>query len=173
MTDTQDTALAPCPDIVERLRAELADLADKVACAGRAGYFEHWKPSYHRAMKLVKEAERLRRPSPQKESAEPARLVPRPDETPNEFAERVEQSRPRAPQLIDLEALATARREALPMLERCRTILDNMAKENKPEIAFRWQRWPINHEPLRADAKNLLPELEAAIRSLSSPDKEK
>lgn len=45
-------------------------------------------------------------------------------------------------------------------LIRCQTILYNMALENERAIFF---RWPINHEPLRADAKNLLPVISAAL----------
>ncbi len=44
-------------------------------------------------------------------------------------------------------------------LERARTILGNMAKENTGQFAF-LRRWPINHEPLRADAKAFLPVLD-------------
>ena len=43
------------------------------------------------------------------------------------------------------------------VLRRCRTILGNMAEEREGlwnELTGR--RWPINHEPLRADAKNVL-----------------
>lgn len=44
------------------------------------------------------------------------------------------------------------------MLKRCRTILGNMAEEREGfwnELTGR--RWPINHEPLRSDAKNIVP----------------
>ena len=47
------------------------------------------------------------------------------------------------------------------LLERCRTILGNMAREEEWAMSFR--RWPIHHEPLRHDARNLLPELDAAL----------
>jgi hypothetical protein len=46
-------------------------------------------------------------------------------------------------------------------LERARTVLGNMALENEGAI---FNRWPINHEPLRADAKGLLPMIDEAIR---------
>jgi hypothetical protein len=39
------------------------------------------------------------------------------------------------------------------LLERARTILDNMAQS--PGSVF--DRWSVHHEPLRADAKNLVP----------------
>jgi hypothetical protein len=48
------------------------------------------------------------------------------------------------------------------VLERCRTILSNMAEENEGGGMF-IPRWPIDHEPLRADAKNLLPLIDAAL----------
>ena len=48
------------------------------------------------------------------------------------------------------------RRLALIMLDHCRTILSNLARENEGAI---FDRWPIKAEPLRADAKRLLPEL--------------
>lgn len=46
------------------------------------------------------------------------------------------------------------------LLGRCRTVLGNMARENEGATFF---RWPINHEPLRADAKNLLPLIDEEI----------
>jgi hypothetical protein len=42
------------------------------------------------------------------------------------------------------------------LLHRCETILGNMAKENEGAV---FNRWPINHEPLRADARNILPDI--------------
>lgn len=47
------------------------------------------------------------------------------------------------------------------MLERAQTILNNMAQENEGAI---FCRWPISHEPLRADARSLLPEIERVLR---------
>jgi hypothetical protein len=44
------------------------------------------------------------------------------------------------------------------LLESCKTILGNMALENEGAV---FNRWPINHEPLRADARGLLSELAA------------
>jgi len=46
------------------------------------------------------------------------------------------------------------------VLTRCRTILGNMAKENEGAI---FCRWPISHEPLRADARHLLPIIDEAL----------
>lgn len=44
------------------------------------------------------------------------------------------------------------------VLERCRTVLGNMAEERPGFWAsFFGRRWPVNHEPLRGDARNLLP----------------
>lgn len=48
------------------------------------------------------------------------------------------------------------------VLERARTILGNMAQENEGAI---FNRWPISHEPLRADAKGLLPEIDDVLRT--------
>lgn len=45
-------------------------------------------------------------------------------------------------------------------LKRAQNVLNNMAKENEGAIFF---RWPINHEPLRADARNLLPIIDEAL----------
>ena len=44
-------------------------------------------------------------------------------------------------------------------LRRAETILSNMAEENNSMF----DRWPIHHEPLRADARNLLPQIRAAL----------
>lgn len=52
------------------------------------------------------------------------------------------------------------------LLERCRTVLGNMAIENEGAV---FNRWPINHEPLRNDARNLLPLIDAALALSSSP----
>lgn len=48
-------------------------------------------------------------------------------------------------------------------LERCRTVLANMAAENEGWVV--WRRWPISHEPLRNDARNLLPVIDRALKS--------
>lgn len=48
------------------------------------------------------------------------------------------------------------------LLVRCRTVLGNMAEENEGAI---FNRWPISHEPLRADAKGLVPLLDEALSS--------
>lgn len=53
--------------------------------------------------------------------------------------------------------------ELIRVLERAQTILANMAKENPPKIMFGFQRWPISHEVLRADARNLLPAIETVL----------
>ncbi len=54
----------------------------------------------------------------------------------------------------------TPKTDPYPVLERCRTVLGNMALEN-PGSWF--LRWPIHHEPLRSDARNLLPLIDAAL----------
>lgn len=52
------------------------------------------------------------------------------------------------------------------LLERCRTVLANMAAEREGFWAsFFGRRWPISHEPLRADAKGLLPLLNEVLGS--------
>lgn len=49
-------------------------------------------------------------------------------------------------------------------LERCRTVLGNMAEERTGFWASLFgRRWPISHEPLRADAKNLLPIIDEVL----------
>lgn len=48
-------------------------------------------------------------------------------------------------------------------LERARTILTNMALEYERSAPW-MRRWHIPHEPLRADAKNLLPTIDAALK---------
>jgi hypothetical protein len=48
-------------------------------------------------------------------------------------------------------------------LRRCQIVLGNMALENEGAI---FNRWPINHEPLRNDARNLLPVIEAARKMI-------
>ncbi|WP_089177180.1 hypothetical protein [Bosea sp. AS-1] len=50
--------------------------------------------------------------------------------------------------------------KALTVLGRCHTVLFNMAKENEGAI---FNRWPIHHEPLRSDARNLLPLIDEVL----------
>lgn len=45
-------------------------------------------------------------------------------------------------------------------LRRCRSVLGNMAMENEGAI---FNRWPISHEPLRSDARGLLPVIDATL----------
>lgn len=59
---------------------------------------------------------------------------------------------------------ATPKTDPYALLERCRTVLGNMAMENPGSWFF---RWPIHHEPLRADARELLPLIDAAIGDAS------
>lgn len=52
-------------------------------------------------------------------------------------------------------------------LERAEVILANMAEERPGFWAGLFgRRWPINHEPLRGDARNALPEIRRAIERL-------
>ncbi len=60
----------------------------------------------------------------------------------------------------EIDALTADRNRLLGLLGRCRTILANMALEREGAI---FRRWPINHEPLRGDAKGVLPLIDAAI----------
>ncbi len=46
------------------------------------------------------------------------------------------------------------------VLARCRTVLGNMALERKGAV---FNRWPVSHEPLRSDARTLLPLIDAAL----------
>ena len=54
------------------------------------------------------------------------------------------------------------------LLERCRTVLGNMALENKGANPLR-RRWPFHHEPLRNDARGLLPVIDMALRPAEIP----
>lgn len=48
--------------------------------------------------------------------------------------------------------------QMINLLGRCRTVLANMAAERPGFLnSLFGRRWPISHEPLRADARNLLP----------------
>ena len=63
--------------------------------------------------------------------------------------------------LLEQDAALRAEKERLrAALGRARTVLGNMALENEGAI---FNRWPIHHEPLRADARNLLPVIDAAL----------
>lgn len=64
----------------------------------------------------------------------------------------------------DLEAENARLRHTM---ERCRTVLSNMALENEGAI---FNRWPISHEPLRGDARSLLPVIEAALSPPSASE---
>ena len=52
--------------------------------------------------------------------------------------------------------------EIVAVLVRAQTILENMALEYKHAMPW-MDRWHIHHEPLRADAKALLPVIRAAL----------
>ena len=49
------------------------------------------------------------------------------------------------------------------ILMRCRTVLGNMALKNETGLSSIFNRWPISHEPLRSDAKNLVPLIDEAL----------
>lgn len=66
----------------------------------------------------------------------------------------------------------TSRIAAKYALKRAETILSNMAEER---TGF-WnsifgRRWPVNHEPLRSDARNALPEIRRAIEKLEDEER--
>lgn len=66
---------------------------------------------------------------------------------------------------------AAAERDGLRgALERAQIVLTNMAAENEGAI---FNRWPINHEPLRSDARHLLPVIAAALSQPKSGEGEK
>lgn len=53
------------------------------------------------------------------------------------------------------------------VLKRCRTVLGNMAEEREGFWnEFFGRRWPTNHEPLRADAKNLVPIIDEILEAI-------
>jgi len=60
-----------------------------------------------------------------------------------------------------IETLTARVAELEKALARCLVILENMALENEGAI---FNRWPINHEPLRADAKGVIPIARAALK---------
>lgn len=61
----------------------------------------------------------------------------------------------------------TARLAAKYALERAQVILCNMAAERPGFWASLFgRRWPVNHEPLRGDARNALPAINDAIVKL-------
>jgi hypothetical protein len=62
----------------------------------------------------------------------------------------------------------TRERDALiHVLRRCQMVLSNMALENEGAL---FKRWPIHHEPLRSDAKHLLPLVEATLDAFPAPE---
>lgn len=53
------------------------------------------------------------------------------------------------------------------LLGRARTILGNMAAENSLKWWEFWRpRWTIPHEPLRADARNLVSEIDGYLEAV-------
>jgi hypothetical protein len=69
---------------------------------------------------------------------------------------------------LDHIARLTKERDALiHVLNRCKMILSNMALENEGSF---FNRWPIHHEPLRSDAKHLLPLIDATLDAVPEPD---
>jgi hypothetical protein len=68
-----------------------------------------------------------------------------------------------------LEVASKRIRQKDAALERAHTVLSNMALEHKTGWRSIFARWPISHEPLRADARNVLPIIEAAIENTDAP----
>lgn len=65
-------------------------------------------------------------------------------------------------------ARLTKHRDVLThVLQRCQMLASNMAMENEGAI---FNRWPIHHEPLRSDAKHLLPLINAALDTVPEPE---
>lgn len=60
------------------------------------------------------------------------------------------------------DAVHVANMKMHRVLERCEVILSNMALEN-PHTFLGLHRWPIHHEPLRNDAKGVLPVIADAL----------
>lgn len=71
----------------------------------------------------------------------------------------------------DARVVAVARENAAlrHALDRARNVLSNMAMEH--EIGWRsiFARWPIHHEPLRSDARHLLPVINEALAMGAHP----
>ncbi len=58
-------------------------------------------------------------------------------------------------------------KDLVMILRRCRTVLGNMAEEREGLWeALTGRRWPVNHEPLRADAKNLVPLIDDVLEAV-------
>ena len=62
---------------------------------------------------------------------------------------------------------AEAVEKAAMALDRARTVLGNMAAENEGTFGAFFGRWPIHHEPLRGDAKRLLPIIDDVLALLT------
>ena len=73
-----------------------------------------------------------------------------------------------ATQLERCSAVTSADLKVRSALERCRAVLGNMALENETGLKSIFDRWPISHEPLRADAKGLLPVIDEALAALAA-----
>lgn len=66
--------------------------------------------------------------------------------------------------MSETEGVTPAEERALSLLLRCNTVLGNMAWEREGFWnSLFGRRWVISDEPLRADAKGLLPEIEKVM----------
>lgn len=61
----------------------------------------------------------------------------------------------------------TVTADLVALLKRCRTVLANMAEEREGfwnDITGR--RWLVSHEPLRTDAKNIVPLIDDLLEAV-------
>lgn len=64
-------------------------------------------------------------------------------------------------EMFELHRLRAEKVQLRAAVSRAKTVLENMAE--KSHEPWPWSRWAIHHEPLRVDAENLLPILNAAL----------
>jgi chromosome segregation ATPase len=119
---------------IAELRAEVVELT-----ADRDSWEQQTDDRVTDVLEQAKRAERA--------EAEVTRLTEEEAEAVKYHRQRAERAEAR---VSDLEVV----------LHSSRTILGNMAAENKDAII---NRWPIKHEPLRADARNLLPLIDKVL----------
>ena len=63
----------------------------------------------------------------------------------------------------EIDRLAAENVDLRHALGRTRNVLNNMAMEHATGWRSIFARWPIHHEPLRSDARGLLPVIDAAL----------
>ncbi|UGB26399.1 hypothetical protein LPC10_01925 [Methylorubrum sp. B1-46] len=72
----------------------------------------------------------------------------------------------------EIERLQNENENLRHALDRTRNVLNNMAMEHETGWRSIFARWPIHHEPLRSDARGLLPVVDAALAQRASRDEE-